>query len=117
MTEVEFLHKALHSYENVQCNTMDEFNEDLNKILQIRKALSRYTANGEISSRLVLNYIVLLFNVFGSNALDLILYKIPREQYSMLFPFLIFLDRMPLEVINKENIELDAKIIEELRKI
>ena len=117
MTEVEFLHKSLHSYENIQCNTLEEFNEDLNKILLIRKSLTRYTITGDISSRLVLNYIVLLFNVFGNTALELILHKIPRDQYPMLFPFLIFLNRMSEEVLNRENVSLDEKIIDELRKI
>jgi hypothetical protein len=115
--DVEFLHKAMHAYVNVQCNTVAEFNEDLNRIAVIRKMLTRYEANGEISVRLILNHAVILFNVFGPTALDMILYKTPDSQYPVLFPFLLFLHRLPLDVQSKYDIELDETIIKEIGRI
>jgi hypothetical protein len=47
----------------------------------------------------------------------LILYKVPKEQYPQLFPFLLFLHRLPEHVINKENVTLDENIIKALGKL
>ena len=89
-SDAEFLKEAMHSYDNVQCNTLEEFNEDLNRIQVIRKMVARYKATGEMSTRLLLNHTVVLFNVFGGKALDLILYKFAQESYPILFAFLNF---------------------------
>lgn len=115
-TDAEFLHLALHSYSNRQCNTVEEFNSDLNRITIIRKMIRQYLISGEISHRLILNHLVILFNVFGANAMALIMYKIESEYFSILFPFLQALNRLPLpeEMI---DVDFDQTIVKELERL
>lgn len=115
MTESEFLHLALHSYKNVQCVSVEEFNSDLARIIGIKKLIDKLDVNP--SYRLVLNNLVVLHNVFGTNVATLVLHKIPYDQYPVLFPFMLYLNYLPEDVMMKYNIELDDKTIEELRKI
>jgi hypothetical protein len=81
----------------------------------IKKLIDKLGVNP--SHRLVLNNMIVLYNVFGKNGTELILYKIPVDQYPVLFVFLLFLNRLPEEIINRYDIELDVKTIEQLRKI
>jgi len=69
------------------------------------------------SYRLVLNNLIVLFNVFGKNATELIIFKLPVELYPVLFPFLLYLNRLPIEIINRYDIELDENTIIQLGKI
>ncbi len=115
-TEAEFLHTALHNYSNRQCSTVEEFNSDLNRITVIRKMLRQYKVTGEITHRLVLNHIVILFNVFGSTAMSLMMFKIEPELFPVLFPFLGQLNRLPMPE-EMYDIEFDQKIVKELESI
>jgi hypothetical protein len=116
-TDSELLRRAMNVYDNVHCHSLDEFNEDLNRFTVVKKMLSRYRITNEISTRLVLNHCVILFNVFGQDALDMFLYKIPRELYPMLFPFLLFLNRLSEEFLIQQGVDLDLKILQELKKL
>jgi hypothetical protein len=116
-SDAEFLRKAMSVYENIQCNTLEEFNEDLNRFSTIRKMVGRYKATNEISTRLLLNHVVVIFNVFGQAAVDMFLYKISREHYSIVFPFIKMIDRVTDKFLLENKIELDQRIIEELRKL
>jgi hypothetical protein len=78
--------------------------------------IRQYLIDGEISHRLVLNHIVILYNVFGQSAYQLLLYKIEPEYYPVLFPFLNSLDRLPLPE-SMCNIEFDIKIVEQLESL
>ncbi len=111
--EGTFLSVAMKSYSNHQAVALDEFKEDLYRINTIRKCLVRYTEGEEINIRLVLNQLVILFNVFGAEAFELLRYKIDKIHYPMLFAFLVQLNRLP-EI---EMIMLDQRIVAELRKI
>jgi hypothetical protein len=113
----EFLRRAMNVYDNVHCHSLKEFNEDLNRFTVIKKMLVRYKVTNEISTRLVLNHCVILFNVFGQDTLDMFLYKIPRELYPMLFPFLVFLNRVSEEFLIRQEVDLDLKILQELKKL
>ncbi len=116
-SDAEFLRKAMNVYENIQCNTLEEFNEDLNRFSIIRKMIGRYKTTNEISTRLLLNHVVVLFNVFGQSTVEMFLYKISKDNYAVIFPFVKFLDRVTDDFLNQNNIELDQNIIEELRKL
>lgn len=114
-SESEFIRVALNSYSNAQCISVEEFDSDLSRIMGVKKLIDKLDVN--CSYRLVLNNLVILYNNFGSKATDLIIYKLPNTQFSILFPFLLYLNRLPVDVIERHKIELDEKTITELRKI
>lgn len=111
--ENSFITKAMGSYNNIQCVALDEFKEDLYRINTVRKCLARYNEGEELNIRLVLNQLVILFNVFGQTAFDLLKYKIDSGYHPMLFAFLVQLNRLPEE----EMIMLDQRIVAELRNL
>ena len=115
LTDSNFLLYAMHHYDNIQCHSIEEFEEDLRKFLYLKKLFSRYKNNGELRERLILNHIIVLYNIFGESATDMLLFKIDEEHKSALATFLVYLNRLPEEQLG--NIALDPLIIEALRKI
>ena len=118
---------AAQNYQNHHCRGIDDFNEDLNHIKYIKRLFNRYQNKGVIKINLIVNHLILLYNVFESEAMTKILFfKIPEEQWSLLKPFLILLNRLPEsisgvladgEIINTVDISLNQDIVSELRTI
>lgn len=121
LSENNFLLYAMHHYDNPQCHSLEEFEEDLKKFLYLKKLLSRYKKDGELRERLILNHIIVLYNVFGDAATKMLFYKIDSECWNTLVTFLVYLERMPEAVpdysIKLSDIPLDEEIISVLRKI
>lgn len=118
VNEKNFLQVALHSYDNVQCITLNEFQEDINRFSHIKKLITRYIEGaGELNERLLLNHLVILYNVFGNNATELLLFKIDKNYYGVLFPFLILLNRLPESTLQELSVSMDNTVINTLRRI
>lgn len=121
LNESNFLVFAMHHYDNPQCHSLQEFEEDLKKFLYLKKLLSRYKNNRELRERLILNHIIVLYNIFGENATQMLFYKIDESCWDSLITFLVYLDRMPETIpelnIVLSDIVLDENIISTLRKI
>lgn len=118
LNEKTFFQKALHSYDNPQCVTIEEFQEDLNRFSHIKKLITKYIEGAELNERLLLNHLVILFNVFGDNALEFLLFKVDKQFWGILVPFIVLLNRLPDEFFsNNDSIELDNNVIEKLRRI
>lgn len=111
----------MHNYDNPQCHSLQEFEEDLKKFLYLKKLISRYKNNGELRERLILNHIIVLYNIFGDSATQMLFYKIDKNCWAALVTFLVYLDRMPETIpefgIVLSEIALDETIIATLRKI
>jgi len=121
LNESNFLLFAMHHYDNPQCHSLQEFDEDLKKFLYLKKLISRYKNNGELRERLILNHIIVLYNIFGEATTKMLFYKIDEECWDTLVTFLVYLDRMPETVsefgIVLSEIALDETVIATLRKI
>ena len=121
LNEGNFLVYAMHHYDNPQCHSLAEFEEDLKKFLYLKKLLSRYKNNGELRERLILNHIIVLYNIFGEAATRMLFYKIEESCWNVLVTFLVYLERMPEEVpeynIKLSEVILDEHVIAVLRKI
>lgn len=119
LTEENFIQYAMRNYENSQCRGLDEFEEDLNRFKYLKRLLFRYKQNGELRERLILNHIIVLYNVFGVEAATkMLFFRMEQEFWPQLKTFLIFLNFMPKEVIvDKRIIESDIPIDEEIVKI
>lgn len=120
-----FIIFAMKFYENPQCLSEKDFHNDLKILKYIKRLLNRYKKTGEIKTRLMLNHLIMLGNVFPIEILVRILFlKIPNDYWKELKTFLIFLKYMPEKVgsvngkyILSSDIEIDFKIVENLRKI
>lgn len=121
LNDDNFLLYAMHHYDNTQCHSIEEFEDDLKRFLYIKKLFSRYKNNDELRERLILNHIIVLYNVFGDAVTNMLFFKIEKEYWSMLTTFLVYLNRMPDSVeehgIKTSDINLDQKIVSALRNI
>ena len=78
--------------------------------------LNRYRDTGQLSERLILNHLIVIFNVFGNEAgLDILELRIDLEYWNVIKPFLIFLNVIDNTMYT--NIEMDKVTVEALRKI
>ena len=120
LTEDNFLLFAAKHYYSPHYSTF-EFNSDLKRITYIKRLLKKYKKNGELAERLILNHIIVLYNVFGDATTNMLFYKIDEKYWDVLVTFLIYLERMPESLphynIKTSDIPLDEKVINALRKI
>lgn len=115
---------AAKNYDNPHFFDTIEFYEDLSRFKYIKKLFGRYAETGEINERLVLNHLIVIYNVFGVEAATRLLFLRMKEYSSFLKPFLILLNFCP-DVIHSVNgsaiktseIIMDQKIVDKLRKI
>jgi hypothetical protein len=121
LNEDNFLLFAMHHYDNPQCHSVAEFEEDIKKFLYLKKLISRYKNNDELRERLILNHIIVLYNIFGDAATRMLFYKIEESCWAILITFLVYLERMPEAIpeygIILSDIALDENVIATLRKI
>jgi len=117
MIERDYVRYALDHYQ-APLFSMDEFNEDLNKVIVIKKMLRRYTNNKTINERLLLNSIILIINQFGVEATNIILfYKVEREHHGILKTFLAYLNSFRDNEFVDDLVTFDPEIIERLKEI
>lgn len=121
ITEDTFLLYAMHHYDNQQCTSITEFEEDLKRFLYLKKLFDRYREVNQLRERLILNHLIILYNIFGDKTTEMLFYKIDKDSWNSLITFLVYLERMPDKIPNVgiilTNIKLDAHIIEVLRRI
>jgi hypothetical protein len=117
-----FILYCMKHYDNPQCTSVREFEEDLNRFLYLQKLLTRYINNkDELRERLILNHLIVLFNLFNDATINILFYKLDKEYWNILITFLIYLNRMP-DVLPQYGIIasdfiLDDYIVSNLRKI
>jgi hypothetical protein len=125
LNEKNYLHFAMKFYDNRQCTSIEEFNEDLNKIKYVKRLFNRFLETGELRTNLILNHLIVIYNVYENEAATrMLFFRVEKKFYSILKPFLIFLNRLPEKVkgidgedIQTNHIPLNETTIKELRKI
>ena len=125
LNEGNFLMYSMKEYNNIQCVDIEEYYDDLKKIKYIKRLFNIYLNDGQLKERLILNHLIVFYNVFPIQAGTRILfYKIEEHFWPMLKTFLIFLERMPDKIesirgktILSTDIKLDDGIVTRLRTI
>ena len=116
LNDKNFMLYAAKFYDNKNCVDILEFHDDLNRIKYLKRLFKKYKETGDIKVQLVLNHLIVIYNVFGIPAANkMIWYKIEESHWHYIKPFLVFLNYLP----EKEKLEvpLDPLIVERLRKI
>ena len=89
---------AIKHYDNPLCVDEKEFLDDMKRFKYLKRLFRKYeTSKGiELKSRLIINHIIILANVFGVDAATtLLFFKIERNHWPILKAFLVFLQYMP----------------------
>ena len=88
---------AANNYNNPECTDVEEFKQDINRFKYLKRLLTRYDEHGELQERLILNHLIVLYNVFGIEAgHKMVMYKIHENHHHIIKPFL----EMHTELIN-----------------
>ena len=109
LNEKNYLMFAIQHYDNPQSVTVDDFMEDMKKFKYLKRLLKRYLKTGVLRVNLILNHLIILFNVFGEGTIPLLMYKLEREYWSLIKTFLVYLNRYPqvqagsLDLVNIDN--------------
>ena len=126
LSEDNFLLYAAKYYTNPSCYDMAEFNDDLHRFKYIKRLFNRFVATGDLKDRLILNHIIILYNVFGQPAATrMLFYKLDKDQWYLLKPFLVMLGFMPERIVGigqhkpiiNSDIPMNIHVIERLRQI
>jgi hypothetical protein len=125
LTDDNFLIYCAKYYDNPQCQSTEEFFEDIKRIKYIKKLINRYVDNYDLKERFILNHIMVLLNLFGPEHLSRILYLKMKLQFNYIKPFLILLNVLPEKIYNVNDekvidtdlIPMDENIVIALRKI
>ena len=116
LTEKNLLLYAAKHYSNPTFSDIDDFHEDLKRFKYIKRLLNRYLETDDLSERLILNHLIVIFNMFGIEAaLNILDLKLEEKHWPVVKPFLIFLKYIKNDQYT--GITMDPTVVEALRKI
>ena len=116
LTEKNLLLYAAKHYSNPTFSDIEDFHEDLKRFKYIKRFLNRYLETDDLSERLILNHLIVIFNMFGIEAaLNILDLKLEEKHWPVVKPFLIFLKYIKNDQYT--GITMDPTVVEALRKI
>ena len=108
---------AIKHYDNPQSVTVDDFMEDMKKFKYLKRLLKRYLKTGILRVNIILNHLIILFNVFGDATIPLLMYKLEKEYWSLIKTFLIYLNRYPENPAFLRDVDIDEDVESLLKDI
>jgi hypothetical protein len=116
LTHKTFTIFAAKKYYNPTCIDSDEFFNDLKRFKYVKRLLNRYRDTGELSERLLLNHLIVIFNCWGfESGIEMLALKVEPAHWCALKPFLVFLKAISPDELT--GIEMDKYVINQLREI
>jgi|TARA_B110000914_G_C15464624_1_gene447636 hypothetical protein len=116
LLEENLVRFAIKQYYTPRGIDFDEFYTDLKRFQYVKRLLNRYCDYGKLGERLILNHLIVIFNVFGYyGGLKILGLKLDDRHWPIIKPFLVF-----LKTIRKNqytDIKSDPEVEEKLRKI
>ena len=107
---------AIKHYDNPSCVDEQEFLDDMKRFKYLKRLFRKFDTTKELKSRLIINHIIILANVFGIDAATtLLFFKIDRQHWPLLKTFLVFLHYMPEN--DMIDIRINQRVMGELGKI
>jgi hypothetical protein len=125
LTEGNFMMFAAKNYDmRSSCHSFEEFQEDLARVKYIKRLITRYKEGHELRERLILNHMIVMYNMFGAAATKILLFRTDTI-WPILIPFMEYLGWLPRhvydvgahKVIETSRIERDQKVVEALSKL
>jgi hypothetical protein len=108
----DFLQRAMKAYDNPSAISIEEFNKDLYLLVNIKKFIRKYHSKEEVNVRRLVNYFVVFYNCFGSDATDLLFYKMPEKEFrAIAIPIMSFLGHATSDIPDDD---INTSIIQDL---
>ncbi len=94
----------------------EEFYDDLKRFKYIKRLVNRYLETNKLSERLILNHIIVIFNVFGNYAsIKMLTVRLEKEHWPVVKPFLEYLKYITSDQL--KDVDCDEKVVERLKGI
>ena len=107
---------AAQNYVNPRVLDVDEFYEDLYRFKYLKKLFTKYENGIELQERLILNHLILIYNVFRMEAAtNMVFFKINERSWPELKTFILFLSYIKED--DFINIPTDELINEKLQRL
>jgi hypothetical protein len=124
LTNENIMLYLVKAYDRPNC-IMSEFKDDMKRFNYLKRLFKRYRKLGELREQLVLNHLVVLYNVFGPEvATRTLFFKMSKDDYSTLKTYLLFLSYMPERVrgikgqdIISSDVPVDMVVAQTLRNL
>ena len=118
LTEDNYVLFAIKYYDNPSAVTKEDYLDDLRRFKYIKRLINKYLKNGEVKLHLLLNHIIIVYNVFNEAATPLLFFKMDKEYWSIIKSIMIFLERYPaVESDTLKQIPINEQIIKELKSL
>jgi len=124
LAENNFLSYAIKYYDNPTIGNLSEFEDDLKRFIHLSKLLKRYKLSSNIDDlkeRLILNHIIIIYNLWGQSATKMLFFKIGEDNWNVLIPFLTYLGRLPEFIpdtaVRTTSLPIDENVQKKLREI
>lgn len=122
LNDDNFVIFMMKCYNSPNC-IMSEFEEDIKRIKYIKRLLNKYIETKDLKEQLILNHIIVLSNVFGSeNIAKILFFKISSEYHYIIKTFLTYLNLMPRHIygingktIHSADISIDLEVTRKLQ--
>jgi hypothetical protein len=116
LNEDNFVLFASRHYNNPQCTSIEEFNDDLLRFKYLKRLFKRYIKDGDLQERLILNHLVVLYNIFGITAANkMMFHKMEDEYWPIIKTFLVYLNYIKESEL--VEVPLNDSIVRTLREL
>lgn len=124
LNDDNFIMYAMKAYNSPHC-IISEFESDLKRTKYLKRLFRRYKITKTLKERLILNHLILLYNVFGAEpATRILFFKIDESDFDVLKTFLVYLNYMPEKIkgirgndYRSSDILIDMNVADILRRI
>lgn len=116
ITRENWLFYAIKNYDSPSLDSQTEFNEDIKRFKYLKRLFRKWKTTGELKTRLIINHIIVLQNVFGVDACcTLLLFKVEKEFWSVLKTFLVYLKYVQDEEL--KSVKINKTILKSLQEL
>ena len=110
LNDKNFMLYAAKFYDNKNCVDILEFHDDLNRIKYLKRLFKKYKETGDIKVQLVINHLIVIYNVFYPQAATKMLaFKLDEYLY-YLKTFLLYLSFWPKRIELTDKVILDSDV-------
>ena len=118
LNESTYILFAIKHYENPHCVTRDDFDEDMKRFKYLKRLLKRYVRGSQLRTHLIINHLIILYNVFGEATTPMLFYKSKREYWSAIKTILIYISRYPsAQSDSLKKIQVDYSLYKKLQEL
>ena len=119
LTDDNYVMYAMKEYNNPHCRCIGEFENDLARVVYIKRLFNKYISTNILKERLIINHIIVMNNVFGTKATaKLLFFRMEEYYYAFIKTFLLYLKILPNDdelILTETNLNLsDITIMDDV---